>query len=148
MRRRLLVDLTLGLVAGALSVPAPASAQEAHSSSNHTVDSVPDASGAVSIAFTVFKPGGAGATNQAPVLFHSHGWGGSRATAIEGEVQSYLDAGFGVVSIDQRGHGESDGEANVQDPEYEAQDIKRIIDFVATLDWVEHDVADLCSTSS
>jgi pimeloyl-ACP methyl ester carboxylesterase len=130
----------MGLVAGAMSAPAPATAQEAHSASNHTIESVPDASGPVSIAFTVFKPGSAGATNQVPVLFHSHGWGGSRATTIGGEVQAYLDAGFGVVSVDQRGHGASSGEANVQDPDYEAQDIKKIVDFVAALDWVEHDV--------
>ncbi|MQA99474.1 MAG: peptidase S15 [Actinobacteria bacterium] len=139
-RRSIVVVLSLGLVAGAVSAPAPAGAQEAHTAEDATIESVPDASGAVTIHFTVFKPAGASPANQVPVIFHSHGWGGSRSTTIGGEIQSYLDAGLGVVSIDQRGHGASGGQANVQDPDYEAQDIKKIIDYVGALDWVEHDV--------
>lgn len=139
-RRSLIVVLALGLVAGAVSGVAPAAAQEAHTATDATVESVPDASGPVTIHFTIFKPGGGSPTNQVPVLLHSHGWAGSRATAVGGDIQAFLDAGFGVVSIDQRGHGASGGEANVQDPDYEAQDIKKVIDYVAALDWVEHDV--------
>jgi ABC-2 type transport system ATP-binding protein len=44
------------------------------------------------------------------------------------------------VSVDQRGHGESSGEANVQDPTKETEDIKAVIDFVARLNWVRHNV--------
>ena len=138
--RHHVVIVMVGLLGGLVAWPGPVSAQEAHSASSHSIESVPDASGAATIAFTVFKPGSAGAADQVPVVLHSHGWGGSRSTEIGGEVQAFLDAGFGVVSIDQRGHGESTGQANVQDPDYEAQDIKKIIDFIATLDWVQKDV--------
>ncbi|MDQ4065669.1 MAG: CocE/NonD family hydrolase [Actinomycetota bacterium] len=74
-----------------------------------------------------------------PVILHSHGWGGSRVTEIGGDVERFLDAGFGVVSIDQRGHGESGGQAHVQDPTRETEDIQAVIDYVASLDWVALD---------
>jgi pimeloyl-ACP methyl ester carboxylesterase len=91
------------------------------------------------IAITVFQPAGASSAAQAPVVLESHGWGGSRSTSIGGDVAEFLDAGIGIVSIDQRGHGESGGQANVQDPDLEAEDISAVIDYIAALDWVRHD---------
>ena len=140
MRRKLFTLLLALGVLGVLAAPSPVMAQEAHTVEEVSIPSVPDASGPVTIVVSVFKPAGASATNKVPVIFHSHGWGGARATAVSGEVQAFLDAGFGVVSIDQRGHGESTGEANVEDPNYEGQDIKRIIDYTAALDWVQKDL--------
>lgn len=90
------------------------------------------------IAVTVFKPAGAEAGAKAPVILHSHGWGGSRETEVSGDIEKFLDAGFGVVSVDQRGHGESGGRANVQDPTKETEDIKAVIDYIAALDWARH----------
>src|SRR3712207_8234125 len=55
--------------------------------------------------FRSFKPGAASKRNRVPVVFHSHGWGGSRTTGID-SFKSYLDAGFGVLSFDQRGFGD------------------------------------------
>jgi ABC-2 type transport system ATP-binding protein len=119
-----------------LAMAAPAVAQTAsHSAENATVTNPEDGT---TIAITVFKPARASAT-QVPVILHSHGWGGSRSTSIGGEIASLLDAGFGVVSIDQRGHGASSGEANVQDPTKETEDIKAVIDHIAKLNWVLHD---------
>ena len=133
MRTKIALSLLVLLILGTLV--APASAKPAHTSEDATVTNPDD--GTV-IAITVFKPGMARAARQVPVILHSHGWGGSRETAIGGAVQAMLDAGFGVVSIDQRGHGESGGEANVQDPTMETEDIKTVIDFVAKLPWVLH----------
>lgn len=90
----------------------------------------------IDIDITVFRPACATAEHPAPVILHSHGWSGSKATSGFG---TELDAGFGVVSITQRGHGDSGGQANVQSPELEAQDIKSVIDHVARLDWVAKD---------
>lgn len=90
------------------------------------------------IVISVYKPDGASAENPVPVILHSHGWGGSRtsgATAFGTE----LGRGYGVVSIDQRGHGDSGGQANVEDPEFEGQDMISVIDYVASLDWVAKD---------
>lgn len=90
----------------------------------------------ISIDITVFRPCGATADDPVPVILHSHGWGGTKATS---GFTRELDAGFGVVSITQRGHGDSGGQANVQDPAREAQDIKSVIDHTASLNWVLHD---------
>jgi ABC-2 type transport system ATP-binding protein len=94
---------------------------------------------ATTIGITIFQPATASASSPAPVVLSSHGWAGSRTKTVNGTVQAFLDAGFGIVSIDQRGHGESGGEANVQDPALEAEDIKAVIDRVAQLDWVKLD---------
>src|SRR3712207_1685033 len=88
--------------------------------------------------FRSFKPGAASKRNRVPVVFHSHGWGGSRTTGVD-SFKSYLDAGFGVLSFDQRGFGESGGKAHVEDPAFEGEDVIRLINHVAKLDWVAKD---------
>ena len=70
-----------------------------------------------------------------PLIFHSHGWGGSR-TKDPAAFQAWLDAGFGVLSFDQRSFGESTGVAHVMNPDYEGRDVVKLVDFVAGLDWV------------
>lgn len=113
----------------------PATAAAEHKASNETVTNPDDGT---EIAITVFKPAAA-ASRRVPVILHSHGWAGSRETEIGGVVESFLDAGIGVVSVDQRGHGESGGQANVQDPTKETEDIQAVIDYIATLRWIELD---------
>lgn len=88
------------------------------------------------IHYTLFRPAGADATNPVPLVFSSHGWGGSRTSNMD----YWLDAGFGGLSFDQRGFGQSGDLANVQDPELEAQDVKGLLDVVQDLDWVLRDV--------
>jgi pimeloyl-ACP methyl ester carboxylesterase len=131
MPRFLVALMAAALIASA----APAAAQTAtHTSFDHTVTSSADGT---PIQITVFRPAAADSAD-VPVVLSSHGWGGSRWGSIS-QAQSFLDAGFGVVSIDQRGHGASGGEANVQDPDLEAEDIQSVVDYIAGLDWVRHD---------
>jgi ABC-2 type transport system ATP-binding protein len=106
-----------------------------HTAETQTVTSSADGT---AIVITVLKPATASADAQVPVILQSHGWGGSRWTSVS-QAQSWLDAGIGVVSIDQRGHGASGGEANVQDPDLEAEDIQSVISHIATFDWVRLD---------
>lgn len=90
------------------------------------------------IALTVFRPAGASPAARVPVVLDSHGWAGSRRTSLsDTTVAAFLSAGYGVVSFDQRGHGDSGGEANVQDPDFEVRDTSAVIDWVAALDWVQ-----------
>ncbi|HWL64412.1 MAG TPA: alpha/beta fold hydrolase, partial [Actinomycetota bacterium] len=112
-----------------------------HTIENVTVTNPDDGQ---TIAITVFKPATAAPEAQVPVIFQSHGWAGTRETDYTGDgaqedIRNFLDAGFGVVSIDQRGHGESGGLAYTQDPTRETEDIKAVIDYTATLDWVRLD---------
>lgn len=124
-------------IGATLLAPVSALAAAEHTASDVVVTS--DADG-TEIAITVFRPAQSSETAPVPVIFHSHGWGGSRSATIGGEVEAFLDAGFGVVSIDQRGHGASGGQANVQDPDLETEDIDSVIDYIATLPWVAKDI--------
>ena len=92
------------------------------------------------IAFTVFRPAGASAAEPVPVVFHSHGWGGKRAASPTGIAGRLVEEGFGVVSVDARGHGDSGGYATVQHKDHEVKDYVALVDWVAAnLDWVQRD---------
>ena len=127
------------MVAGAFAVPSNAAA--AHTTSNGCIKSVDETdlteAGPVEICYSLHKPATASPDNQVPVVLHSHGWGGSR-TKTASSFTKWLDAGIGVLSFDQRGFGESGGKAHVEDPAFEGQDTKKMIDVVAKQDWVLH----------
>ncbi len=91
------------------------------------------------IHISIFKPDGASELDKAPVILHSHGWAGSRSSS-EDAFSNWLDEGFAVVSIDQRGHGDTGDIAHTQDPDLEGQDIIAVIDHIATLPWIAKDV--------
>lgn len=88
------------------------------------------------VPITVYQPVYASADDPVPVLLHSHGWAGSRTTD-DGAFGPYVSGGFGVVSIDMRGHGDAraTSQARVHNVDYEIQDVIAVIDHVATLDW-------------
>ena len=132
-RKVLALSIVAALVGTAL-ITGSASGSPQHSVDDQVVTNPKDGT---EIAISVFRPGVA-EIKRVPVILHSHGWGGSRETEITGAVKDFLDAGFGVVSIDQRGHGESTGQAHVQDPTKETEDIQAVIDHIASLDWVKH----------
>jgi ABC-2 type transport system ATP-binding protein len=102
--------------------------------------SVPDpgTSAKVKICYTLFKPASATRKRKAPMLLHSHGWGGSRTTEVE-ELEKYLAAGYGVLSFDQRGFGESGGRAQVMNADVEGHDVRALVRLVAKLRWVQQD---------
>lgn len=107
---------------------------------NDCFASVPDpgTTAPVTICYSLFKPAGARAGSPVPLLMHSHGWGGSRAQD-PAAVQDYLDAGYGVLSFDQRGFGESGGQAYVENPKVEGHDVRKLVRLISTLRWVEQD---------
>lgn len=135
---------TLAVVMPVVSLPSsPPAAPAAAASVRIThgcVDSVPEpgTSAAVPICYTLFRPPGASRRRQVPMVMHSHGWGGSRTRAA-GPVQAFLDAGYGVLSFDQRGFGESGGKAHVENPAIEGRDVQRLIRFIARRPWVRKD---------
>ena len=132
--RRAASALAAGAAALALLAPTPSVAEQPveQASFSHTVTSL--AADGIDIDIQVFKPA-MGAGDTVPVLLHSHGWGGSKSTNVS-SYQAELDAGYGVVSITQRGHGASGGLRNVEDPEFEGLDMIAVVDYVAGLDWV------------
>jgi hypothetical protein len=131
MRRRVAaLACALGLFGSSL-IATPAVA------STGCVSSVPEpgTTTPVRICYSLFKPAGASASHTVPLIMHSHGWGGSR-TKDPAAFKSWLDAGFGVLSFDQRSFGESTGVAHVMNPDFEGRDVIKLVDLVAGLDWV------------
>lgn len=137
-----LVTAALATVLTAASAPllgpGTAAAADAVTTTDGCVQSVPDpgTTAPVDICFTLFRPAGATKDRPVPMVLHSHGWGGSRTT--DPSAFAYLtDAGFGVLSFDQRGFGESGGQAYIENPDVEGKDVQQIVDLVAAQDWVK-----------
>ena len=107
------------------------------------VDSVPEpgTTEPVAICFTLFRPAGADRGHRVPLVIHSHGWGGSRTTD-PAAFSRWLDAGYGVLSFDQRGFGESGGKAHVENPAYEGHDVRALVALISRLPWVQQDAPD------
>ncbi|QHS09515.1 alpha/beta fold hydrolase [Sinimarinibacterium sp. NLF-5-8] len=82
----------------------------------------------------VFEPTQLVAGQTYPLILEGHGYGGSRqTTAPDGSfIKRLNDAGYYVISIDQRGFGESSGTVRVMDPDFEGQNL------IAVLDWAEN----------
>jgi ABC-2 type transport system ATP-binding protein len=80
------------------------------------------------IVYATFFPDNASATNTVPVIMRTHGWGGSRETTPTGFVKQLLDNGYGVLTWDSRGFGQSGGTVEVDSPDFEARDASALID--------------------
>lgn len=82
----------------------------------------------------VFEPAHLEKGKTYPLVLQGHGYGGSRETeAPDGSfIKRLIDAGYYVISIDERGFGESSGTVRVMSPDYEGQDL------IAVLDWAEN----------
>ena len=136
-----LLTTAVGLTTLAATTGAPATAApKAATVTNACLESVPepDTTEPVQICYSLFQPAGASATRPVPLVFQSHGWGGSRWTTAE-EAQRFTDAGYGVLSFDQRGFGESGGKAHVENPDFEGHDVRALVELVSELPWVVQD---------
>ncbi|MCD4536259.1 alpha/beta fold hydrolase [Nocardioides sp. cx-169] len=137
--------LTAGLSAAPATSAAPAPAAPPTAAGKVTVThgclrSAPETRGGapVKICYSVFKPPRATAKRRVPMLMHSHGWGGSR-TKDPAALAAFTRAGYGVISFDQRGWGESGGKAHVESPAYEGKDVRALVRLVSRLRWVRQD---------
>eukprot|EP00127_Corallochytrium_limacisporum_P006067 Clim_evm16s218 gene=Clim_evmTU16s218 len=81
--------------------------------------------------FTVWEPSAVDTEAVYPVVLHSHGYGGSRDSDGSNEFNLALrEAGYYVVSIDERGHGDSGGFISTMSPDKEGKNLLQIIEFV------------------
>jgi ABC-2 type transport system ATP-binding protein len=83
------------------------------------------------IVYTLFMPDNASASNPVPAIMRTHGWGGSRETTPTGFVKQLLDNGYGVLTWDSRGFGQSGGTVEIDSPDFEARDASALIDVLA-----------------
>ncbi len=88
------------------------------------------------IAFTVHEPNELSAGQAYPLILHSHGYSGSRQASrpTEGHLARLLENGYGILSLDERGNGESGGTVRILDPNFEGQD------WLQVLDWSEENL--------
>lgn len=93
------------------------------------------------IVFQVIEPKVINCTAGNPLVLHGHGFGGSRVVNPAGSFLERLqDNGYAVISIDQRGFGESGGTVRVMDPNFEGRDLLQILDWAEdNLDYLAHE---------
>ncbi|MGH2726820.1 MAG: S15 peptidase family protein [Actinomycetota bacterium] len=91
------------------------------------------------ILYHLFTPAGASASNTVPIILMTHGWGGSGQTTYDGDVKLLIDAGYAVLTWDQRGFGSSGGEANIDAQEFEVRDVEALIDLAASRPEIQTD---------
>lgn len=92
------------------------------------------------IPITLYRPVEATPDEPVPLILHSHGWAGTRTTADDA-FRDYHRAGFAVLSIDMRGHGQarSTSAAQIHHMDYEIKDVREVITWAARLDWIAHE---------
>lgn len=91
------------------------------------------------ISFSVFEPTTFNCKQGNPLVLQGHGYGGAKETAPGGVLKRLVDAGAGIITIDQRGFGQSGGTVRVMDPDFEGQDLLQILDWAEThLDWLRY----------
>lgn len=99
------------------------------------------------VAFQVLEPATLEGGKTYPLIFDGHGFSGSRATSgsatglagLTVPTQPILDGGFGIISIDQGGHGETGGLIRIMDPDQEGRFLLAIMDWAeANLDWLAY----------
>lgn len=93
---------------------------------------IPVAATGDTIVVQVFEPAVLQRGHTYPLVLHGHGYGGSRMTTPSALAQRLIDSGYYLISIDQRGFGESSGKVRIMSPDFEGQDL------IAVLDWAEN----------
>lgn len=133
-------------------VPESPAAGESRAGQIYSIYIQPEATGDT-VAFTVFEPALLEGGETYPLIIHSHGFQGQRFRSVPfsgvdlsnplasdfTDISQLVASGYGVISIDQRAHGESTGENRVMDPEFEGQNNLAILDWAEIkLDWLAY----------
>lgn len=96
------------------------------------------------IVFTVHRPAGSSPSKPVPLVFLGHGVTVNRSQPVTmGLVDSLVDAGFGVIVPDFRGHGQSGGTSRLSDPDQDVRDVAAVLDWAHdNLDWIVKQATD------
>jgi ABC-2 type transport system ATP-binding protein len=103
---------------------------------------IPAADPNFNIVFQILEPQTFSGDQTYPLIMHSHGFGNARAPNHDfseevGNLDRLTANGYGALSIDMRGHGESGGLIRVHDPDGEIQDVLLVMDWAEqNLPWV------------
>ncbi|MGQ0528394.1 MAG: CocE/NonD family hydrolase [Panacagrimonas sp.] len=130
--------------------PGPAAGQTRAGRSYNLFIDAPDGR---PISFTVHEPTQMVGGQKYPLLLHGHGFGLFKVNALQRgleapvgtpladiqTVKQFLDAGYGVLSFDQRGFGASGGTVTVMDPDRDGASLIALVDWAqVNLDWLQY----------
>lgn len=87
------------------------------------------------VGITVFEPKTLVAGQRYPLVLQSHGYAGSRESSGSSVIQPLLDAGYGAISISERGSDDSTGTIRSMDPDFEGKNLLAILDWAESLPW-------------
>jgi ABC-2 type transport system ATP-binding protein len=102
------------------------------------------------VAMTVFEPATLCGGATYPLILHAPGFGGTRTQTLGSPAASnagslgnnlaiMVDNGYGVISFDQRGMGETTGKIRVMDPDFEGKDYLSVMNWAqAKLGWLAY----------
>ena len=89
------------------------------------------------VGITVFEPKTLVGGQRYPLVLQSHGYAGSRESSGSAVIQPLLDAGYGAISISERGSDNSTGTIRTMDPDFEGKNLLAILDWAESLPWVQ-----------
>lgn len=108
-----------------------------------SVPAGPGSTDTIKLWTSFYVPAGADAANPVPVVLLTHGWGGRHDAGWELQTSQFLASnGYAVIGWDSRGFGDSEGWVELDSPDYEVEDARRMLDLAATLPYVETDGPD------
>lgn len=100
----------------------------------------PGSADTVDLWTSIYTPAGADGASPVPVVLMTHGWGGRHDAGWELQTAQFLASqGYAVIGWDSRGFGNSEGWVELDSPDYEVQDARRMLDLAATLPFVQTD---------
>lgn len=108
-----------------VAAPTTSTAQEVPTATTHVVESFDG----TPLLANLFVPPDVDDARPAPLVLLTHGWGGAGQKEATGFVADLLDAGYVVLTWDQRGFGCSGGEVKIDKPEWEGRDVRALIDW-------------------
>ncbi|WP_073254051.1 CocE/NonD family hydrolase [Cryptosporangium aurantiacum] len=103
-----------------------------------TVQSGPARNQPIELDTTVYVPESASADHPVPAVLLAHGFGGSKAS-VAADARRLAGQGYLVMTWSARGFGRSGGTISLDDPDYEVNDARALIDRLATRDDVRQD---------
>ncbi len=109
----------------------PVAESRAGTSYRHEIPYEDNNGGSATLVIQVYEPEQLVEGESYPLVLHGHGYGGNRLLAPDALTERLIKAGYYVISMDQRGFGESTGGIRSLSPDYEGQSL------IAMLDWAE-----------
>ncbi|MFT5223672.1 MAG: dienelactone hydrolase, partial [Glaciecola sp.] len=94
----------------------------------------PDDDIPVTLDLDVYLPSSATTTNPAPAMLHTHGFGGDKANGESvANAEYFASKGYVVITHSTQGFGGSTGCIGLDSTDYDAKNVAKIVDLLATM---------------